>query len=369
MDRIFENLSLQIRFAMSFSLRDAPKRVGTSSIACGILYYFGAVSISVTLLALILLFESLRLYASRETRSPTGEISRIHATLFTLIYCASTFFYCSIGSVFLQMPYATAQVFGVFWMSAIAIHTISVNTMISTLSWLTVTSVALAVLLAAVQWSPPIFLERGNWDGTLFGLVIFLWVGNLIQSTKIQGSNRTAFTEARRKAEERLERLEYLASHDALTGLMNRRALDEAGEDAVQFGDASALISLDLNGFKPINDAHGHAAGDAVLVEVARRIAEVAQGHIAARVGGDEFMILVRDPADKSTVEALVAELDRVVKEPILHEGLSLSVSAAIGQAKQTKAMENVDDLYRASDKDMYRAKEWSRSQRNVGNG
>ncbi len=157
------------------------------------------------------------------------------------------------------------------------------------------------------------------------------------------------------------EKLAYLALHDNLTGLPNRVLLEErlthelgvAQRDSTSF----ALMFLDLDGFKPVNDAYGHHVGDLLLIEVARRIAaRVRQSDTVARIGGDEFVVLagIHDPADAGALaEALLHE----IRQPFLVEGLQVVISGSVGIALYPTDSVNQHDLLTHADTAMYHAK------------
>jgi len=132
---------------------------------------------------------------------------------------------------------------------------------------------------------------------------------------------------ARIAAEER-------AFTDTLTGLKNRRAMDHvlARLAAAGTGPGFGLMHLDLDHFKAVNDTHGHAAGDHVLQHVARiLVEETCTGDLVARIGGDEFVILLRDCDDIATLEHIAARLVRRLARPIAFRGRTCRVSASIG--------------------------------------
>jgi diguanylate cyclase (GGDEF)-like protein/PAS domain S-box-containing protein len=142
----------------------------------------------------------------------------------------------------------------------------------------------------------------------------------------------------RRDAELRLaaseERYRGLALRDALTGLANRRLLGELLTAALartgRSGTSLVVSYLDLDGFKAINDAHGHAVGDAVLSEIGRRLrAAVRDADVIARVGGDEFVVVQECPPDQT--DLLATRLDQVRSEPIVIDGLTIQCGASIG--------------------------------------
>jgi len=175
-----------------------------------------------------------------------------------------------------------------------------------------------------------------------------------------------------RRAEGKVERLQrelaserYAARHDPLTHLLNRRGFYHYGLAAV--GDPArsrvAVILLDLDNFKQINDRLGHAAGDEVLGVVARRFADCAGGHLAARLGGDEFACLITPPtADAGWLEQVTARIADAVAVPIAVGEVVVSVSASVGAAPvYGSELSHFADALRSADRDMYRAKAISR--------
>ena len=125
---------------------------------------------------------------------------------------------------------------------------------------------------------------------------------------------------------------EQEAVTDTLTGLANRRAMDEALTRLVESGQGVAVMHLDLDGFKQVNDTHGHAAGDRVLQEVAQRLlAATRDGDTVVRTGGDEFLLILPGMTDVDEVARLAGRLLARVEEPVWFEGAALAVSSSIG--------------------------------------
>ena len=154
------------------------------------------------------------------------------------------------------------------------------------------------------------------------------------------------------------EELERRANIDQLTGVLNRRGLELAVEElnADQGGDIAALY-LDLNRFKPINDQYGHESGDRVLQIVARRFeACLPVGAVLARVGGDEFAIVVEIGARPADLEALRLRLEQSLHEPIMHNQQPLRVSVSVGVGRAVPGTE-LDELLRRADVEMYERK------------
>lgn len=158
------------------------------------------------------------------------------------------------------------------------------------------------------------------------------------------------------------ERIRHLAHHDPLTGLANRAALDLHLERALAVArrekSSLCLMLLDLDDFKPVNDRHGHAVGDELLVYAARRMqAAIREADLAARLGGDEFVVLLEGmqrPEDTERVaHALLAELS----QPYSIAGVELQVTPSIGVACYPRDGEDGPALMHAADAAMYRAK------------
>ncbi|MCY7339223.1 MAG: EAL domain-containing protein [Sphingomonas bacterium] len=158
------------------------------------------------------------------------------------------------------------------------------------------------------------------------------------------------------------ERLTHLANMDVLSGLPNRgrvrQLLGEALRTAVSSNVPCAIMFLDLDGFKPVNDTFGHPKGDAVLQAVAKRLCdEVAiDGHVG-RMGGDEFAIVVNDAQSRTKVEGLADRIIRAIAEPYMIEQTEIRIGVSIGCAFGPIDGATVDDLILKADLALYEAK------------
>ena len=164
---------------------------------------------------------------------------------------------------------------------------------------------------------------------------------------------------ARRKSEERIR---FLATHDALTDLPNRRLFMELADkvlaQARRSGAHFAVMVLDLDGFKIINDTHGHDAGDSLIQAMARRISTaVRDSDVVARLGGDEFVILQTATTQPTNALSLSRRLMDEVARPVRLADAEVSVGVSIGIALYPGDGERVDELVRNADTAMYRAK------------
>jgi len=156
--------------------------------------------------------------------------------------------------------------------------------------------------------------------------------------------------------------LRFLAHHDPLTELTNRSLfydrLDTALRTAHRHQSRVALLFLDINDFKIINDAHGHALGDRVLCLLARRLeACVRETDTVARMGGDEFTVLLTDIQSTDDVSSKVEQIHAVMAEPLGPEFGGIIPSCSIGVACYPEDGEDADTLLNHADGDMYRMK------------
>jgi diguanylate cyclase (GGDEF)-like protein/PAS domain S-box-containing protein len=168
----------------------------------------------------------------------------------------------------------------------------------------------------------------------------------------------------RRAAEEKIR---YLAEHDGLTGLPNRNSLQARLAAAVErveaSGESLSVICIDLDHFKEANDQHGHLAGDAILVETARRLQSVVQApSFAARLGGDEFIVVQVAGGDQPTAAAeLAGRLIEMLSIPVAFDGQDLSLGSSLGVSLYPDDGRTAEALMANADMALYRAKESGR--------
>ena len=172
-------------------------------------------------------------------------------------------------------------------------------------------------------------------------------------------SHRAAEVISRKREE--LE-IRHRAYFDALTGLPNRTLfedrLDTAVKRARRYGENLAVLYLDLDGFKRVNDTHGHEAGDQLLRELAGRLKRcVRDADTVGRRGGDEFTVLLTNIREAGDVDALIAKIQAAVREPFEAETGRLNVSASVGAALYPADGGTAEALYRCADARMYDSK------------
>ncbi|MFZ0974954.1 MAG: EAL domain-containing protein [Solirubrobacteraceae bacterium] len=156
---------------------------------------------------------------------------------------------------------------------------------------------------------------------------------------------------------------EHQALHDALTGLANRtlfhRRISHVVNPRRRSDTRAAVVVVDLDGFKEINDSLGHAAGDELLVELSRRLEQALRASdTVARLGGDEFGVLLPQVVQREDVLHAVKRLKTAIEQPVSLHGLSLSLEASLGIALYPEDGEDVETLMRCADAAMYHAKD-----------
>jgi diguanylate cyclase (GGDEF)-like protein len=202
-----------------------------------------------------------------------------------------------------------------------------------------------AVIVAALRWEPIYWVTAAMLGALLAGGSQSLLARRRIASTEI--AKRLTF--------------ETLARRDELTALPNRLALREWFDNQVAIGTNQQLLAvhcLDLDNFKPVNDVFGHPVGDGLLKGIATRLTQALRpGDIAARVGGDEFVVIQADLRNPEDALALANRLRSAVAEPFSIKGHAISVATCIGYVVTRRASADLDELLGLADQALYIAK------------
>jgi len=231
----------------------------------------------------------------------------------------------------------------------------------------------LVMLTASFSPSYAQFLVLGGLLCTVYGMSVYqfgslfaeqsLVVPILLAMTLVYANKTYTADDAVKQGADADDKSRSEAMTDALTGLPNRAQFTDWLWRAIQCARNNreflfAVLFVDLDGFKPINDGLGHKAGDAVLIETARRLhACLRKGDVVARHGGDEFTLLINNVNGKEDAIRVAERVLRKVKEPIDLARKRVQVGASIGIALSTNIHERPEDLIRDADLAMYRAK------------
>jgi diguanylate cyclase (GGDEF)-like protein len=172
---------------------------------------------------------------------------------------------------------------------------------------------------------------------------------------------RTVIAEDITERQEFARRLAHQARHDELTGLPNRFAILERLAELTEGGRRAAVLFVDVDGFKSVNDSQGHASGDVVLAEIASRLrSEVRAGAMVARLGGDEFLVVAEGMVDEQAAVKLGRRLIERIEQPYQVGDSLFVISASVGVASIVRGDQPLDVIHRA-DSAVYRAKDRGR--------
>lgn len=156
------------------------------------------------------------------------------------------------------------------------------------------------------------------------------------------------------------------SEHDVLTNLYNRRGFEPRLTQSITEKERDtfvAILLIDLDGFKHVNDQYGHAAGDAVLIEVSRRLeTTIRDGDLVARLGGDEFVVVLHQIKSYAKAGVVANKIIKIISQPIIFEAQSLQVGASIGVVLNDHNHVNAETLLKQADASMYKAKQAGKS-------
>ena len=205
-------------------------------------------------------------------------------------------------------------------------------------------------------------LEQNQRDGVVIAVCSALMFLLVLLRLYLAG-RQTRELDNRAHTRAMLRELKYRAYRDSLTGLGNRLRFQDRAERALaraeEFGGVAAMLLIDLDNFKEVNDTQGHKVGDELLVAAASRIAEaVRPGDLPVRLGGDEFAVLLSDGASQKAATALAERLIKVLAEPFRLSGAPVPVRASIGVATSAGGAGGTEEvLFRNADLALYAAK------------
>lgn len=203
-----------------------------------------------------------------------------------------------------------------------------------------------------------------SWAAIYMNALIFFFLIGVCTTTihKKMIALGAYLNEQNNQIEAQNRRIEFLANHDSLTGLPSLRLASERLEQAISDADKgnhkAALLFLDLDGFKYVNDTYGHEAGDRLLQIVSERLNKTTStSDTACRIGGDEFWVIVRRVESYEQIEKICSDLVDVIGQPIDHEQEQLSVGASIGAATYPCCAKDSKGLKSKADELMYEVK------------
>jgi diguanylate cyclase (GGDEF)-like protein len=233
------------------------------------------------------------------------------------------------------------------------------NVELAVIAFATVVVAGTCIYFDGFEWFEAFVALHDAWQ--LDEIFVVLMFGGIASVILLFRRARDLRLEIRRR-EASEERAHSLARHDPLTGLPNRRVLAEdlawAIATVADRRAECAVFLIDLDLFKPINDVHGHVAGDAVLIEAAERITEIVGiAGTVARMGGDEFACVISYQAGSDLPARLASQILRALKEPMLLKGIRMQIGCTIGIARAPTDGVTASALLHGADLAMYKGK------------
>lgn len=362
MQKLFlEKLHSETHLWVHILHRDMARRLATLAFVlflCGV-----AEKLTTTVIIGLILygFEAASYLINRKALILEKSMSTRRATGIWFIGWSSLIFYFFPTLALVQTGSIALIVAGYMWMFGVYVYVTNTFSLLPFYNWsLMIPSFIASIPIfwvtstVEVSASPPL-----HW---LFaaGLMLIYSV-NTFETMNKQKDTSEQLKIARREANQRLQELEHLTRHDALTGLINRRAFDQ--ELAAMLNDTSkpgqvGVFVLDLDGFKPINDNYSHDAGDMVLVGVANRLRSLLHDNgFVARLGGDEFALVFSEISSPSMALFIGDKIAQITRDPIRYNQHSLSVGGSVGVALAHPNTVDVATICAQADRAMYRAK------------
>lgn len=356
-----DDIRYQARFVVHIEARDVGKRLVMAVLMAGVCIWAGSVQAA----AVMLFFVAQTEISARviHARLPASDRDMGHGFLMlqwfnnwfsTMVYLIPSVALAGHGSVAFLLA-------GFLWLFGAFVHISNTFVFLPFFNW-TISIPAFGVafyvfhLASRTDYGP-----SGAVDWLIASGLMLVYIFNTIQTIGTQKDTHRALRQARAEADARLHQLEHLASHDGLTGLLNRSAFDRALArmlDNPHRRTRIAVFLIDLDGFKPINDTYSHAAGDHVLSAMAGRLRDLAgEGGIVARLGGDEFIMAVPGMSSPRVAQRLGQHTARSLAVPITFEDKVLRVGASVGISMPMSESDTPAVLCAHADRAMFQAK------------
>ena len=352
----------QTQIAGHISGRDVPRRVVTALLMVGVCQLSGFGWQGLIAGFCILCLEGVSYPLNR--RASQFE-NRLGLPMAIAIFGANWFAMLSFLSFSVILSQGDALPFvlaGYIWAFGIFVHISNSFALLPLFNWSQMIPASGAVfwMLWNLSQNPVYETQAVYW--VMIAVLTGVYIFSTFDTMNRQKATRLALERAQQKANLRMVELERLSRTDSLTGLMNRRAFDEIAQSMMnQHANKQGVtvFSIDLDGFKPINDSYGHDAGDAVLCTVADRLQKVAdQDDWVARVGGDEFSVLTARVTSVTQAHQFAARISALLADAIPYNQKLLNVGISIGIARQGPDANTPTELLSQADQAMYLAKQ-----------
>lgn len=360
--RLYETARHETRFVVHIAARDLAKRIAAFGLISFVAWLSGAPEGTLALVACLAVLSEIsaqilaRIKPEREEDFTPAFVLAMWTT-----NVASSLVYLWPSVLLASQPSLALLLAGFMWLFGVYVHISNTYIALPFYNWSLMIpgfGAALAVFGAAMNME---YIPSSMVDWWIAATLLLVYAANTYETMTTQKDTQRALSAARAEANARLRALEHMTRHDGLTGLLSRRAFDEALALKLvnpRGRQGLAVYIIDLDGFKPINDSYSHEAGDKVLIVIAGRLRELAGAEgLVSRLGGDEFALAVPGLQNGDVANRLAETVARRVAAPIDFRGKPLRVSCSIGVAMTGEGLGTVSLLCAAADQAMYRAK------------
>ncbi|WP_373356006.1 putative bifunctional diguanylate cyclase/phosphodiesterase [Pseudoroseicyclus sp. CXY001] len=360
--RLYENIRHETRFVIHIAARDVLKRIASIALILAVCVFAGVDWLEILVVAAVIAVAecmALVLHKVRPEREQDMSFLFVMAMWWTNV--TSTLAYLWPATILAGQPSIALLLGGYMWMFGVYVHISNTYVALPLYNWsMMIPSFGTAAIVLAtaieIDYGPS---RPAEW--WVAGALMVVYAANTFETMTMQKDTQRALAAARAEANARLRALEHMTRHDGLTGLLTRRAFDEALArrlSPARGRPQGAVFLVDLDGFKPINDSFSHEAGDRVLIAISARMREMAgPDGLSARFGGDEFALAMPAITNAEDAERFAVSLARRLEAPIEFRGKFLRVTASIGIAIATDGLATVSAICAAADQAMYRAK------------
>ena len=352
----------QTQIAGHISGRDLPKRAVTVLLMMGVCQLSGFGWQGLIAASCIFFLEGVSYPLNRRASQFENRLSLPLAIAVFGVNWFSIFPYLSFAVILSQSDTLPIVLAGYIWAFGIYLHLSNTFGLLPLYNWSQMIPAfgAMFLMLWNLSQNPRFANHDVYWVMT--AVLTGIYIASTFDTMNQQKATRLALERAQQAANLRVVELERLSRNDSMTGLMNRRAFDEIVQSMMnQHANKQGVtvFSIDLDGFKPINDSYGHDAGDAVLCAVADRLQQVAEKtDWVARVGGDEFTVLTARIISVDQAHQFAAQIIASLTTAIPYEQKLLDVGLSIGIARQGPEANTPTELLSRADQAMYLAKQ-----------
>ncbi|WP_179214802.1 putative bifunctional diguanylate cyclase/phosphodiesterase [Octadecabacter ascidiaceicola] len=345
--------------------RDNPLQIISILFLCAVCFHFGYTTIAL-FTGVWMIVSKICTYRLFRGLQPFDQFSKDHVLLVLMVlFFVNSLIYVAPAVLLASEPSLAMKLTATLWLIGVQVYIVNTWSRVPTIAYTMLIPVLFLMVVASFRLptSEPMASPLSHWSVTFAFMVIFIYT--TIDTMRRQLATEAALLNAEHTATTRLSQLEESQRTDALTGLLNRPAFDVALhvmlEDRTHGDNEVAVLLVDLDSFKPINDTYSHEAGDKVLSEIATRLqVQVGDMGIVGRLGGDEFIcaVFVDEEVD---VFKLAKDMCKNIALPILWNERMLKVTASIGISKTGESLQaplaTVPALCSAADQAMFAAK------------